>query len=92
MLHVCMYFQEVSHCCTLFCRTYEEDADHAIKQCQVLLEETAVESAVRIGDVYGFMVEHFARREKWKAVSCIHFLDTFCNVSLNDIYINAKYK
>ena len=53
----------------LLYRTYEQDADEAIKQCQVLLEERGLDSAVRIGDVYGFLVEHFARREKWKTVS-----------------------
>ena len=50
-------------------RTYDEDQDEAIKQCQVLLEESNLDAAVRTGDVYGFMIEHFARREKWKTVS-----------------------
>lgn len=48
---------------------YEEDSDEAIKQSQVLLEEPELDGAVRIGDVYGFIIEHYARKEKWKAVS-----------------------
>ena len=49
-------------------RTYEDNTEEAIKQCQVLLEESSIEQAVRIGDVYGLMVEHYARKEKWKVV------------------------
>lgn len=48
---------------------YEENSEEAMKQCQVLLEETDLDSGVRVGDVLGFMIEHFARRERWKAVS-----------------------
>ena len=58
----------------MFFRTYDEDAEEAIKQCQVLLEEPNVDSAVRIGDICGFMVEHYARKQKWKAVSMIFHL------------------
>ena len=54
-------------------RTYNEDPEEAIKQCQVLLQEDNVESAVRIGDIYGFIIEHFAKREKYKAVSTFDF-------------------
>lgn len=28
-----------------------------------------MDTAVRIGDVYGFLIEHYARKERWKAVS-----------------------
>ena len=48
-------------------RTYEENQDEAAKQCQVLLEEPDLDSAVRIGDIYGFLIEHYARKERWKA-------------------------
>jgi intraflagellar transport protein 140 len=40
-----------------------------VKQCQVLLEEPDLDSGVRIGDIYGFLIEHYARKERWKAVS-----------------------
>ena len=52
-------------------RTYEENQDEAAKQCQVLLEEPDLDSAVRIGDIYGFLIEHYARKERWKAVSAL---------------------
>ena len=58
---------------------YDEDNEEAIKQCQVLLEEEGLDSAVRIGDIYGFMVEHYARKEKWKAVSWSDVLILCCH-------------
>ena len=54
-------------------RTYQENPEEAIKQCQVLLEEAHLDTAVRVGDVYGLMIEHYARRERWKAVSFIKY-------------------
>ncbi|KAK7004477.1 intraflagellar transport protein 140 [Biomphalaria glabrata] len=48
-------------------RSYQENPEEAIKQCQVLLEEKDLDSAVRIGDIYGFIIEHFASKERWKA-------------------------
>ena len=48
---------------------YQENAEESIKQCQVLLEERDVDTAVRIGDIYGFVIEHYASKERWKAVS-----------------------
>lgn len=62
-------------------RIYDEDSEEAIKQCQVLLEEPDLDSAVRIGDVYGFIIEHYARKERWKAVSN-------CCVQINNISVS----
>lgn len=53
---------------------YDDDNEEAIKQCQVLLEESNIDNAVRIGDIYGFLVEHFAKKEKWKAVSLFAYI------------------
>ena len=39
-----------------------------MKQCQVLLEEPDLETAVRVGDVYGIMIEHLAREENYSKV------------------------
>lgn len=52
-------------------RSYEENSDEAMKQCQALLEEPEIENAVRIGDVYAFIIDHFVRKEKFKAVSVL---------------------
>ena len=49
-------------------RSYQENSEESIKQCQVLLEEQDLDAAVRIGDIYGFMIEHYASKERWKAV------------------------
>lgn len=51
------------------CRTYEEDPDEAIKQCHILLEEPDLETAVRVGDVYGIIIEHYARQQNYTKVS-----------------------
>ncbi|XP_003928427.1 intraflagellar transport protein 140 homolog isoform X2 [Saimiri boliviensis] len=47
-------------------RTYTEDPKESIKQCELLLEEPDLDSTVRIGDVYGFLVEHHVRMEEYQ--------------------------
>ena len=56
-------------CVGWLCRTYEENPDEAIKQCHILLEEPDLETAVRVGDVYGIIVEHYARQQNYSKVS-----------------------
>lgn len=56
-----------------FFRAFEENPEEGIKQCQILLEEPDLESGVRVGDVYGVMIEYYARRDRWKAVSVVVF-------------------
>lgn len=56
-----------------FFRAFEENPEEGIKQCQILLEEPDLESGVRVGDVYGVMIEYYARRDRWKAVSVLVF-------------------
>ena len=63
-------------------RTYEEDTEEAMKQCQVLLGEPNVDTAVRIGDVCGLMIEHYARKQKWQAVSQHVFTRLIHDISL----------
>ena len=50
-------------------RVYDEEPDEAMRQCQVLLEESELDSAVRVGDVFGMMIEHYARQENFKKVN-----------------------
>ncbi|KAK2503436.1 LOW QUALITY PROTEIN: hypothetical protein MC885_013257 [Smutsia gigantea] len=40
-------------------RMYPEDPKEAARQCELLLEEPGLDSALRIGDVCGFLVEHY---------------------------------
>ena len=47
---------------------YAESTEEAIKQCQQLLEEHNIDQSVRVGDIYGFLVEHFVKHDKMKAV------------------------
>lgn len=63
-------------CIVWSCRTYDEDPDEAIKQCHILLEESDLETAVRVGDVYGIIIEHYARQQNYTKVSTESFLPT----------------
>ncbi|XP_078200352.1 intraflagellar transport protein 140 homolog isoform X4 [Callithrix jacchus] len=47
-------------------RTYAEDPKASIKQCELLLEEPDLDSTVRIGDVYGFLVERHVQTEEYQ--------------------------
>ncbi|KAM6155253.1 intraflagellar transport protein 140 homolog [Rhynchocyon petersi] len=40
-------------------RTYTEDPKEAVRECELLLEEPGLGSTIRVGDIYGFLVEHF---------------------------------
>ncbi|XP_038847273.1 intraflagellar transport protein 140 homolog [Salvelinus namaycush] len=43
-------------------RLYEEDPGEAVRLCEALLEEPDLDPAVRIGDAYGFLVEHHCQQ------------------------------
>ncbi|KAF6024655.1 IFT140 [Bugula neritina] len=43
-------------------RSYEDSPEEAIKLCQILLEEPDIDSSVRLGNLYGFIIEHFHRK------------------------------
>lgn len=64
-----------SECCgsgsSLVChlvRTYTEDPKESIRQCELLLEEPDLDSTIRIGDVYGYLVEHHVQMEEYQMV------------------------
>ncbi|XP_066239057.1 intraflagellar transport protein 140 homolog isoform X1 [Saccopteryx leptura] len=39
-------------------RTHREDPKESVRQCELLLEEPDLDTTIRVGDVYGFLVEH----------------------------------
>ncbi|XP_065898421.1 intraflagellar transport protein 140 homolog isoform X2 [Dysidea avara] len=41
-------------------RSYEERPDDSVEKCALLLDEPSLDTAVRVGDVYGMMIEHYA--------------------------------
>uniref|UniRef100_A0A3B4T737 Intraflagellar transport 140 n=1 Tax=Seriola dumerili TaxID=41447 RepID=A0A3B4T737_SERDU len=43
-------------------RLYAEDAGEAVQLCEALLEEPELDPAVRIGDAFGFLVEHHCQQ------------------------------
>ncbi|XP_028616848.1 intraflagellar transport protein 140 homolog [Grammomys surdaster] len=47
-------------------RTYTEDPKESIRQCELLLEEPDLDSTIRVGDVYGFLVEHHVQMEEYQ--------------------------
>ncbi|XP_068003113.1 intraflagellar transport protein 140 homolog isoform X1 [Melanerpes formicivorus] len=46
-------------------RVYPEDPKEAVKQCELLLAEQDMDSAIRHGDILGFLVEHYVRAEEF---------------------------
>lgn len=50
-------------------RMYEEDPVESVRMCESLLEETDLDPAVRVGDVYGFLVEHYCHNGNFQQVS-----------------------
>ena len=59
---------------------YENDPVECIKQCQSLLDEPSLDTAVRMGDVYGLMIEHFGQAGSYEQV-----LNSWC-VSLSIVH------
>ncbi|XP_032702013.1 intraflagellar transport protein 140 homolog [Lontra canadensis] len=47
-------------------RMYAEDPKEAVRQCELLLEEPQLDSTVRVGDVCGFLVQHFLQAEDFQ--------------------------
>ncbi|KAM6964373.1 intraflagellar transport protein 140 homolog isoform 2-T2 [Tautogolabrus adspersus] len=47
-------------------RLYTEDAGEAVRLCEALLEEPELDPAVRIGDAFGFLVDHHIRQGNFK--------------------------
>ncbi|KAM9817055.1 intraflagellar transport protein 140 homolog [Neosynchiropus ocellatus] len=48
-------------------RLYSENAGEAVAQCEALLEEPDLDPAVRVGDVFGFLVEHHCQQGNFTA-------------------------
>lgn len=47
---------------------YGTDVDGCIKECQALLNEPKLDTAIRAGDVYGILIEHFAQTNNYREV------------------------
>ncbi|XP_061911877.1 intraflagellar transport protein 140 homolog [Entelurus aequoreus] len=48
-------------------RLMPEDADEALRICGVLLEEPELDTAVRVGDVFSFLIDHYCQHGNFKA-------------------------
>ena len=47
---------------------YEEDPEKCLHLCAALLDEPSLDTAVRTGDVYGVMIEHYAQDGNYEQV------------------------
>ena len=48
-------------------RLYAEVPEESIRQCQALVDEIDLEGlAVRPGDVFAFIIDHFAKKQMFK--------------------------
>uniref|UniRef100_A0A1A7WHH5 Intraflagellar transport 140 homolog n=1 Tax=Iconisemion striatum TaxID=60296 RepID=A0A1A7WHH5_9TELE len=45
---------------------YSKDADEAVQLCEALLEEPELDPAVRIGDAFGFLIEHHCQQRDFQ--------------------------
>ena len=72
-------------------RSYEEDTEEAMRQCLVLLEETDLDTGVRSGDIYGFMIEHYASTSDFQKVS-FHFHFHFENFGVSAPNVSLTFK
>uniref|UniRef100_A0A672G7J5 Intraflagellar transport 140 homolog (Chlamydomonas) n=1 Tax=Salarias fasciatus TaxID=181472 RepID=A0A672G7J5_SALFA len=50
-------------------RLYAEDAGDAVRLCESLSEEPDINPAVRVGDVLGFLIDHYCQQSNYQAVS-----------------------
>ena len=67
-----MGFEEWTVFALFVTRSYDDQPDESIKMCQVLLEETDIDAAVRVGDIYGFMIEHYNHKANYNMVNSIY--------------------
>uniref|UniRef100_A0A669DHS2 Intraflagellar transport 140 n=1 Tax=Oreochromis niloticus TaxID=8128 RepID=A0A669DHS2_ORENI len=52
---------------------YSEDAGEAVQLCEALLEEPELDPAVRIGDAFGFLIEHHCQQGNFQLVTVFFF-------------------
>lgn len=54
-------------------RLYSDNTDEAVRLCEALLEEPELDPAVRIGDAFGFIVEHHCQQGNYQMVTEISY-------------------
>lgn len=47
---------------------YPQDPTESARQCELLLEEPGLDGALRVGDVCGFLVEHYLQTGELQTV------------------------
>lgn len=75
-IFICIWFvhsvntRACIHKCICVCvsRMHEEDPVEAVRVCESLLDEKDLDPAVRVGDVYGFLVEHYCNHGNFQQV------------------------
>lgn len=60
--------------CPFTCSLYAQDSSEAVRLCEALLEEPNLDPAVRIGDVFGFLVDHYCQRGNFNMVTRLPFI------------------
>ena len=46
---------------------YEGNPEHSVDGCRELLAQPDINAAVRKGDIYGFLIEHYAKTQNYRA-------------------------
>lgn len=71
--------KQVAQCCIeiicpFTCSLYAQDPPEAVRLCEALLEEPNLDPAVRIGDVFGFLVDHYCQQGNFNMVTGLTFI------------------
>ena len=62
---------------------YESDPDECIKQCQSLLDEPNLDTAIRMGDVFGLIIEHYGQTGNYQQVRAVQYSLVYLTVSVH---------
>lgn len=47
-------------------RMYPDNSEEAVRACEALLEEPDLDPAVRVGDAFGFLVDHYCQQSQYQ--------------------------
>lgn len=88
LIRTIIYFSVLIWTCTCIIvshhlyRLYEDQPDDSIEKCALLLDEPSLDTAIRVGDVYGMMIEHYTQTGNHQKVNFIILYVCLCRYVL----------
>ena len=80
-------------CCSYVRRLYQEDQEESIKKCMALLDEPSLDTAVRTGDVFGLLIEHYSHIGNYQQVLYIVMYEVLYKYNMclvQDVYTSVQ--